>query len=199
MSHRNNRTMVAAITVLAVFSLLSCSSETPATPASSTPSIATETPADSSLNPTETPTSDPTVPSGPPEKPAAMANNNEEGALAAAEYFLDASAYAVLMGDEILMEDFSTDTCIFCSNVVESIKNDRKTQVKRLTMSFTFNEQPSIEHKHGIWVIEGTITLKGSHEQHGKKIIGETETADVQIYVYYKNGGWKFERLFFQN
>ncbi len=144
---------LTSVALFATLGLTACTTNTDPTPPQPQRHPTPDTTPESQPEPTETPTTAPTAPSGPPEKPAAMANNNEEGALAAAEYFLDASAYALLMGDKILMEDFSTDTCIFCSNVVESIKNDRKTQAKRLTMSFTLNEQPSIEHKHGIWVI----------------------------------------------
>lgn len=144
---------LTSVALFATLGLTACTTNTDPTPPQPQRHPTPDTTPESQPEPTETPTTAPTAPSGPPEKPAAMANNNEEGALAAAEYFLDASAYALLMGDKILMEDFSTDTCIFCSNVVELIKNDRKTQAKRLTMSFTFNEQPSIEHKHGIWVI----------------------------------------------
>lgn len=188
--------MVAAITVLAVFSLLSCSSETPATPASSTPSIATETPADSSLDPTETPTSDPTAPSGPPEKPAAMANNNEEGALAAAEYFLDASAYALLMGDERLMKEFAAAHCTFCDTLLNEIEADKQNGRTRTLVNFSITGETKVTDRDNAWIIEAPVTLQGAHqESDGKNISGKPQTWDGTLFLFNKNGTWSFDNL----
>lgn len=56
-----------------------------------------------------------------PERPAAMDDTGEKGAVAAAEYFFELYNYATTTGDVGGLEDMSHEDCGFCSSVITSI------------------------------------------------------------------------------
>ena len=53
----------------------------------------------------------------PPERPAAMDNADEAGAVAAAEYFLRLTVYASATGDTTELEAMSGEGCKFCDTM----------------------------------------------------------------------------------
>ena len=60
----------------------------------------------------------------PPERPAAMDNDDEAGARAAAEYFVELFAYAVRTQDSGELEAFCESESNFCSGIVDEISAD---------------------------------------------------------------------------
>lgn len=58
----------------------------------------------------------------PPERPAAMDNADEAGAVAAAEYYLRLTVYAAASGDTSELEAMSGEECEFCGNYISSVK-----------------------------------------------------------------------------
>ena len=58
----------------------------------------------------------------PPERPAAMDNADEAGAVAAAEYYLRLTVYAAATGDTTELEAMSGEGCEFCENYIASAK-----------------------------------------------------------------------------
>lgn len=107
---------IAAVIALAVLGVAGCSGDTgEADPTGG----ATTGAAAPSTSPA------PTKPTGiePPEKPAAMANADEEGAIAAAEYFLRMTTYAAATGDTAQLEAMSGPDCEFCGSYLESMDN----------------------------------------------------------------------------
>lgn len=122
--HRGRATVV----VMGVVLLGACgdgSSAEPTTPAAVT---STET-----LAPTPAPTVEPTavatdragVPLVPPERPAAMDNDDVAGAQAAAEYFIEVFGYAVRSQDTTELVALCDPTSNFCSAVLDEISADR--------------------------------------------------------------------------
>ena len=73
---------------------------------------------------TPTPGQQPTRPidDNPPERPAAMDNADEAGAVAAAEYYLRLTVYAAATGDTAELEAMSGEGCEFCENYISSVK-----------------------------------------------------------------------------
>ncbi len=59
----------------------------------------------------------------PPERPAAMDNADEAGAVAAAEYFLRLTVYASATGDTTELEAMSGDECKSCQKYISSVKS----------------------------------------------------------------------------
>ncbi|MFT3942713.1 MAG: DUF6318 family protein [Ancrocorticia sp.] len=57
----------------------------------------------------------------PPERPAAMDNADEAGAVAAAEYYLRLTVYAAATGDTTELEAMSGEGCKFCENYISSV------------------------------------------------------------------------------
>ena len=58
----------------------------------------------------------------PPERPAAMDNADEAGAVAAAEYFLRLTVYASATGDTTELEAMSGEGCKFCQSYISSVE-----------------------------------------------------------------------------
>lgn len=57
-----------------------------------------------------------------PERPAAMDDDGEDGAIAAAEYFIELYNYVQSTGEVSALEEISSDQCRSCSNLTERIK-----------------------------------------------------------------------------
>lgn len=113
-ARRRFRRTVRIFTALTVGGLVTglgaCSSAEPA-PAPSTPSSAAPTPE----QPSETAT---TVPH--PQRPEAMERDDVEGAIAAAEYFIELYPYVYATGDLEEWEEISDADCQFCQGVADS-------------------------------------------------------------------------------
>lgn len=76
--------------------------------------------------PTSLAPADPVKPTdiAPPQKPAAMSTPDEEGAVAAAEYFLRMTTYAAATGDTAELEAMSSPDCQFCASYLESVATE---------------------------------------------------------------------------
>ncbi|QOR72276.1 hypothetical protein IM660_08625 [Ruania alkalisoli] len=59
----------------------------------------------------------------PPERPVAMGEESVEGAIAAAEYFIELQEYVFATGSLEQWEQLSDDGCGFCVNVSEQIES----------------------------------------------------------------------------
>ena len=77
------------------------------------------------LSETPTPGQQPTglLDVDPPERPAAMDNADEAGAVAAAEYYLRLTVYAAATGDTTELEAMSGVDCAGCKNYISSVKD----------------------------------------------------------------------------
>ncbi|MFC8190243.1 DUF6318 family protein [Cellulomonas sp. NPDC057328] len=109
---QGRRRGVAGTTAVALAALLvaSCSDDTPSTPTTtSAPSTTTPSP---SPTPTATPTADLNVP---PARPEAMTTPGDEGAAAAASYFISLYPYIYATGDFSEWDALSAPECEFCS------------------------------------------------------------------------------------
>lgn len=73
--------------------------------------------------PTSLAPADPVKPTdiAPPQKPAAMSTPDEEGAVAAAEYFLRMTTYAAATGDTAELEAMSSPDCQFCESYLSTL------------------------------------------------------------------------------
>nr|WP_226926591.1 DUF6318 family protein [Jonesia denitrificans] len=191
---------LTSIALFATLGLTACTTNTDPTPPPPSTTTTPDTTPEPQPEPTETPTSDPTAPSGPPEKPAAMANNDEEGALAAAEYFLDASAYALLMGDERLMKEFAAAHCTFCDTLLNEIEVDKQNGRTRTLVNFSITGETKVTDRDNAWIIEAPVTFQGAHqESDGKNISGKPQTWDGTLFLFNKNGNWSFDNLTLSN
>lgn len=108
--------------------LAGCTNEATPVPASTSPAAATSTP-----TPSPTPT-----PVQPPAPPAAMATNDEAGAVAAAQYFMtDLYDYMFESGDVEQWSALADDGCNFCNSmldVVEEMNAARSTETSEPTV-----------------------------------------------------------------
>lgn len=78
----------------------------------------------------------------PPERPAAMDNADEAGAVAAAEYFLRLTGYAAASGSTTELEELSGADCEACKRMIET---------------------PTTFHDKGGWSEMPEITIDASH------------------------------------
>lgn len=62
-----------------------------------------------------------------PERPAAMARDDVEGAIAAAQYFLELYPYAYNTGDLTEWRAMSHPDCVFCASVIENVEELHRT------------------------------------------------------------------------
>jgi len=108
---------LAALTLAALLAsgaaLTGCADDGEPAPTSSPTATASSTP-----TPSQTPESP-----EPPTRPAAMATNDEAGALAAAQYFgVDLYAYAFATGDLAEWRAMSDPSCGFCNGVIQNVE-----------------------------------------------------------------------------
>ncbi|MBR5950526.1 MAG: hypothetical protein IKZ87_03735, partial [Actinomycetaceae bacterium] len=66
-----------------------------------------------------------------PERPAEMDNYDEDGAMAAAEYFLRLSLYGFATGDWEYYDALSASDCGFCQSYRDNCEKGRTSSVKR--------------------------------------------------------------------
>lgn len=87
---------------------------------SATP-VASPSPSPTVASPTATPEPSPSR-SAAPQRPETMGRDDVEGAIAAAQYFLELYPYAYNTGDLTEWKALSHPECIFCASVVEGVE-----------------------------------------------------------------------------
>lgn len=115
-SVRARRRVLATGAVVAVGLLVAgCTADEPAEPDPTTTTAEAE--------PSETPEPSPTE-TGPakPERPAAMEQEDAEGAAAAAEYFIELYPYVMTTGDTSEWEAMSHEACGPCASLIEDAR-----------------------------------------------------------------------------
>lgn len=114
-AHVRRRALAAGALVATSLFVAGCTSEEPAEPETSTTTTA-------EAEPTETPEPTPAE-TGPakPERPAAMEQEDAEGAAAAAEYYMSLYGYMLKSGDVAEWAAMSDETCGFCSATLEKV------------------------------------------------------------------------------
>lgn len=98
---------------LVTAALAGCAKPAPDPTPTSTSTSSSPTPSETSPAPTPGPT--------PPPKPEAWTRNDDTGALAAAQYFMDLFVYANATGDLTDWDAVSGPNCSFCQNTHEDI------------------------------------------------------------------------------
>jgi hypothetical protein len=117
--HARRRVLAAGALVATGLLVAGCTADEPAEPEPSTSTAEAE--------PTETPEPTPTD-TGPakPERPAAMEQEDAEGAAAAAEYFIEQYDYVMITGDTAEWEAMSHETCGWCAGSIEQAREIAK-------------------------------------------------------------------------
>lgn len=119
-----------------------------------------------SESPSETPTPEqkptPPVDVDPPERPAAMDNADEAGAVAAAEYYLRLTVYAAATGDTSELETMSGEECENCKSYISTVKN-------RHADGEVWTSMPSIHLSESQQWIKSEIPLQYQVEFDAKK------------------------------
>lgn len=115
LGRRSRRTHWASAWLVATALAASGCTGTPSAPPTSP--AATPAPTATASTPMPTPSR-----SAPPERPAAMDRDDIEGAIAAAQYFLELYPYAYNTGDLTAWKAMSHPECIFCASVVENVE-----------------------------------------------------------------------------
>jgi hypothetical protein len=82
-----------------------------------TPNATTPTPLATTSRPTPAPST-----SAPPTRPAAMDRQDVEGAIAAAQYFLELYPYVYNTGDLTEWRAMSHPDCVFCARVIKNVE-----------------------------------------------------------------------------
>ncbi len=166
----------AAIGALAlVVAVSGCVSETEGDPSPSTVSASTG----------GAPSSRPTG-IEPPERPAAMDNADEAGAVAAAEYFLRLTVYAAASGDTSELEAMSGEDCKGCKSYISSV-NELYDQ------GGWWTSMPEVTiHQSQQWLVQDNpsrfqvelAVQKDSYEFHGGDGRAETAPAEKLIVAF---------------
>jgi hypothetical protein len=112
---------------------------------------ATGSPTDPS-SPTATPTSTPALrpsPSPSPSRPEVMERNDVEGAIAAAQYFLELYPYAYNTGDLEDWRAMSHPECVFCIGVIRNVEDLHSIGGYELGGEFIFRQVSAREPLSG--------------------------------------------------
>lgn len=109
------RSLAAGTVVAIMIGAVGCSEDSPAPTPTTTSSSSSPTPTETSASPAPSPT--------PPPKPEAWTRNDDTGALAAAQYFMDLYAYANATGDLADWKAAGTPDCEFCSGTASDIES----------------------------------------------------------------------------
>src|SRR5690625_1565006 len=73
----------------------------------------------------------------PPELPDAVKDESEDGAVAAAEYFLDAYEYGFRVADGAPMEEIINEECGTCANLLEQFSDQTTKDISAPKAAFT--------------------------------------------------------------
>lgn len=184
----HRRTIVAVAGLAALLTVGGCTGSPDAAPA---PTAAAPS-ATSSAAPTGAPSEAPV----PPEKPAAMANDDEAGARAAADYFLALYGYTYQSDDFTLLEDFCHDDSTFCAGVRDQLAVQVEAGERYLGGTIAWTSEPVVEQKKEVdmYVFTGEIS------QEAFDVVGTdgvplsstpATTARNSVFVYFESGTWK--------
>lgn len=108
--------------------------------------------------PTPAPTTAAPVPPAPPEPPPAMDRPDEAGAIAAAEYFLALSQYAVQSGQLDLWQQFTAQDCRYCTYVTQTVQEARERDVRLVGGDLTIRnaELVAVDSALGVYAVSIT-------------------------------------------
>lgn len=182
------RTIMAGAALTALLTLGGCtgSPDPSLAPSAAAPS------ATSSAEPTDVPSDVPV----PPEKPAAMANDDEAGARAAADYFLALYGYTYQSDDFTLLEEFCHDDSTFCAGVRDQLAAQVEAGERYVGGTVAWTSEPVIEHKDeaSMYVLTGEIS-QASFDVVGTDGVplssSPATTALNSVFVYFESGTWK--------
>ena len=185
------RAFVSLIGILGLV-LSACGDGNPVTPTGKATAVVS---APTSLAP-----ADPVKPTSiePPEKPAAMSTPDEEGAVAAAEYFLRMTTYAAATGDTAELEAMSSPDCQFCESYLESVKGLHAAGGWATLPEITFNgnaKRGTIQG-NGQFQVELDVT-KGNYESYSPDIglydVDEEHLIMGVIVTYISDDSWQVD------
>ena len=155
-----------------------------------------------SESPSETPTPEqkptPPVDVDPPERPAAMDNANEAGAVAAAEYYLRLTVYAAATGDTSELETMSDEGCKFCDNYISSVNElhgdggwAAVSVVETSDMQVWTLEDQANTYQVELWAERGPYDyFSGS----GEVVLHDRESTGI-AFVISTEDGWKLRAV----
>ncbi|WP_157544498.1 DUF6318 family protein [Jonesia quinghaiensis] len=115
----------------------------------------------------------PETPQDPPQEPAAMANNNDEGAIAATKYFLTLIEYHTKNNSLEEIDNYFYSDCKYCREML-----DAETERNLLKWEFTsFSMTPTsdfeiIQHEGVVWSVTSKVDMTAKLQQHAS---GEEE------------------------
>ena len=185
------RAFVSLIGILGLV-LSACGDGNPVTPTGKATAVVS---APTSLAP-----ADPVKPTSiePPEKPAAMSTPDEEGAVAAAEYFLRLTTYAAATGDTAELEAMSSPDCQFSESYLESVKGLHATGGWATLPEITFNanaKRGTIQG-NGQFQVELDVS-KGNYESYSPDIglydVDEEHLIMGVIVTYISDDSWQVD------
>lgn len=147
--------------------------------------------ATSSAEPTGAPSEAPV----PPEKPAAMANDDEAGARAAADYFLALYGYTLQSGDFTLLDAFCNDESTFCAAVSPELAKQADADEKIAGGDVRWASEPQVERQPetSAYALTGTVLQDASELVAADgSVVGAFEAEEVErtVYVYWESGEW---------
>lgn len=189
----------SGLTLAATLSLTGCTGTPAVEPSpltSSSSSSASVEPTETS-SATETPAPEPTPEITPPAKPEAMKHNNEEGAIAFANYFLDVLEYSAASGDVSLLGSVSDPACQFCNDLAKRVSQAEAAGQKYENLNFTAvgGFVLAIESEN-IYGFRAPIEISEHQVVDEQKTIikkSTSETTDGAILVFIENGEWKVD------
>ena len=134
----------------------------------------------------------------PPERPAAMDNADEAGAVAAAEYFLRLTVYASATGDTTELEAMSGEGCKFCDNYVSSVNElhgdggwAAVSVVKTSGVQVWMLQDQVNTYQVELWAERGPYDyFSGS----GEVLLHDKESTGI-AFVVSAEDGWKFRAV----
>jgi len=153
--------------------------------------------------PTKTPEPEPTgTEPAKPERPAAMDNDDAEGAAAAAEYFASLYGYTLSTLDSDEWERLSHEACGFCSETLEQVNWLREAGGKHtggeLTLDIAEPGKYVRDEQTGIRPLDGVVTQAALTvtDGSGTEIASEPAgTQDVRVEVGRHDGQWVIVEL----
>ena len=158
---RMRRRCWAVVVVGGVLVLGACgegSSAAPTTPATTSPAPTVEPTPDATVEPTPVATDRAGEPLVPPERPAAMDNDDEAGAQAAAEYFMELYGYATRSQDLVELVGLCDSASKFCSAVINEVAADTAAGNVTVGSSTTLRTTSvDVPGEHSFYTVWGTL------------------------------------------
>jgi len=137
----------------------------------------------------------------PPELPDAVKEESEDGAIAAAEYFMDAYEYAYRTADFSALEKIVDEECETCNNLREQFEADSDEGVTARDSRLADREQGEIFAEDDSVLIGFSLRLEDlAFKDADGEVVEENEDADY-LFVFQvtkKNKSWKVTGADFQ-